>query len=538
MTNYLDKIIQSQPQVSQTQIPANQIKKTPESNQKESKKFDEKTLAIAGTALGAVVAAGVLIYKGRGKQALKVFKEGLNGKTLEELKGIVPKNKHQQELLNTAINSAEKTAREAAQKAEKEVAEAAARHSQEIAGKAAKELDEFTQNIQGKPLQELEQVSTEGLPSEQIKVLEELKAVARHSQKVAETAAKELDEFTQSLQGKSVAELDKIATDGLDANKINAIHSAKSVAQEAEAVAKKATKELDEFAKSLQGRTAIDLENISTEGLSADKIQLLTQAKVQAQKNIVEAEEFIKSIKGKSLQELRSIQAPNNEAKKFLEGIIEGKEVDEIFADPKKVAEIDGIMQEHKLLFQKVNKEGEVIEMLHYTPNEILQMSIKDSDIKGGSTLYHGTSQKAGESIKQNGFNLDFFKKGESGKGVYLATNDSGAAQYVVNGGTMINARLKDGLRIARIEAPKDIYNLSGNAYGLVSGIAEDGNLRTKIAKALGLPVTSFLPESISKEYINRRLASLGYAGLDCTTYGANCRYIMIPDPKNIEILK
>ncbi len=307
MTNYLDTIVQAQQQVAQTptQIPAQQIEKTPDNNTDESRKFDGKTLAIAGTALGAVVAAGVLIYKGRGKQALKVFKEGLNGKTLEELKGIVPKNKHQQELLNNAITSTEKTLREAAQKAEQEAAEAAA-----IAAKNSEELADFIQNIQGKSYKELEAISPEGLPSDQLKALNELKAAAKHSQEVAEKTARELDDFTQSLQGKTAAQLEEISTEGITEDKIKALKTAKETAtrteNEAAEAAKKAAEELKKFTEDLEGKSLKELQEIQFNNLSDEQSIALRTARSSVREKAVNV--FTEDLATKTDAEIQDLE--------------------------------------------------------------------------------------------------------------------------------------------------------------------------------------------------------------------------------------
>jgi len=211
------------------------------------------------------------------------------------------------------------------------------------------------------------------------------------------------------------------------------------------------------------------------------------------------------------------------------------KRVDEVFSDPEKLAQLDKIMNERKIRFPKIGSNGKEVGYVEFTPNEIFAKCLKESDYNSSSILYHGTTKEAKDSILKNGFDLKYFKRGESGKGVYLAVSEDGAAQYAAaNGGEIIKVKLADGLKIGKLKDPDGIYC---GARGLISEIKNDYYLRSDIADNLGINILSDEPSKIVEEYILKKANKMGFGGLELSTANASCRYVVIPDPKNIKIL-
>ncbi len=204
--------------------------------------------------------------------------------------------------------------------------------------------------------------------------------------------------------------------------------------------------------------------------------------------------------------------------------------VEEILADPEKLAKMESILQDRKIRFDRVDyATGESIGEEFFSANEILERSIQPSEITPDSMLYHGTSAKNKASIMQDGFDLKCVKRQESGKGIYFSTSEGGATGYTKDG-SVISVKLAPGSKIARIKTPEDIYD---GAYGLIQTIKGGGLAKFKLEQAFGIESG----EELIGQYIANKLSAMGYSGVELSTAGAGCRYVAVFDPKNIRII-
>lgn len=201
------------------------------------------------------------------------------------------------------------------------------------------------------------------------------------------------------------------------------------------------------------------------------------------------------------------------------------KKANEIWSNPKQRAILDDLFKNEKINTTISNTDSTNITC---TVDEALANSIKGKYNAVPEYLYHGTSPENYKKIQSEGFNLSKCQRGESGQGIYFGFNeDSVKSAY---GASVVKVKY-NGKGIAEVQP------------GVVDNLIPNTSLRFEFEKRLGL--TAFDEKSdqvigdLMNKYFNEKLGSMGYDAVYAPySYKANCGYIAVFDPKNINIIK
>ena len=199
------------------------------------------------------------------------------------------------------------------------------------------------------------------------------------------------------------------------------------------------------------------------------------------------------------------------------------KKVDEIMSRPDFEQKFSELMQTNI----QIPKGKYDCTMVETTLDDVLNSTIKGEYKKPVDTLYHGTNSYSYNDIMKNGFSKDAVNIAESGKGIYFGTSKAGAENYSLGG--VISAKYT-GRKVADVEP------------GVVDNLGSKLSVRTLFANKLGLNSWDEEASLIIDELINRaytkKLNAMGYDALHSNSIGAGCDYIVVLDPKDIQILK
>ena len=161
------------------------------------------------------------------------------------------------------------------------------------------------------------------------------------------------------------------------------------------------------------------------------------------------------------------------------------------------------------------------------TIGEVLDKSILGEYTTPIGTLYHGTNKTSYGAIMENGFSLDACSICESGKGIYFGIKKTGAEQYSTGG--LIKANYT-GKKIANV------------APGTLESLQYQNDVRDLFERIFGHKAMMGDSDLLNTEILNRiytkKLSDLGYDALHSASIGAGCEYIVVLNPKAIEILK
>ncbi|MBR5303740.1 MAG: hypothetical protein IKU37_02825 [Candidatus Gastranaerophilales bacterium] len=198
-------------------------------------------------------------------------------------------------------------------------------------------------------------------------------------------------------------------------------------------------------------------------------------------------------------------------------------------------AQVDEIMKQddfdekvEKLLKAKVQiQKGRYdCTLIETTIDDVLNGSILGEYTQPIDTLYHGTNQTSYQEIMKNGFSFDACNIGESGKGIYFGTKQSGGERYSTGG--LIKAKYT-GEKVANVQA------------GTLESLQYNMSVRQLFEDIFGHDFMSNDSDYLNTEILNRiytkKLADMGYDAVYSASVGAGCDYIAILNPNKIQII-